>query len=214
VDSKLEKWLRWLDVIHDDVQQLVVHKQIFWEVGDIVNANEKIQVHSAFYDFIGNSHAAFVAMGVRRHVKVNKDSISFRRLLEEIKDAPHVLSRDYYRSLYKGKVVGDLADNDFDKFSGPGKDHIDRNIIDTDLCEMSRIAKKVEDLTDKRIAHYDKRKIKEPPTFKDLDASVEFLDSLYCKYNFVLRASSLDTLMPTFQYNWKEIFKYRWIENE
>ena len=39
MDSRLKKWLRWLKVVHDDIQQLLIKRNIFWEVQDIIKTN-------------------------------------------------------------------------------------------------------------------------------------------------------------------------------
>lgn len=173
MDQKLAKWKRWLRVVHDDVQKLVMHKDIFWQIGEIVNSNPKIQIHSAFYDFIGNSHAAYVVMGIRRHVKTHKDSISFRALLEDIAANAEILSREYYRALYAGSGMEDLADGDFDQFSKPGGEHIDPDLVSTDIKRLEEAGKKAEELADRRIAHYDKKEVSVLPTYNEVDACID-----------------------------------------
>ena len=34
IDSKLEKWLRWFDVIEKDIQQLLIRQHIFREISE------------------------------------------------------------------------------------------------------------------------------------------------------------------------------------
>lgn len=214
MDAKLKKWIKWLDIIHDDLQQIVIHKNIFLRVGEIVKSNNTIQIPSAYYDFIGCSYTAFMIMGIRRQTKVNSQSISFSRLLKEICESPEKLSREYFKSLYTGSVVEDLADKDFDKFSGDNKNHIDAKMVEEDLLNLTNSGKLIEELADKRIAHYDKQRPIIIPTYNDLDECVELLDKLYCKYKLVLHASWQDTLLPTYQYDWEEVFRHKWLEDD
>src|ERR1700724_1522079 len=110
MDSKLRKWLKWLKVIHDEVKDLVTSKDIFWKVQNIIKTNRRIHQPSAFYSYLGNTYVSHAVMGVRRQLKVDTQSVSFARLLEEIVDSPQTLSREYYVSLYKGSPVEDLAE--------------------------------------------------------------------------------------------------------
>ena len=84
-------------------------------------------------------------------------------------------------------------------------------MVNSDLRELSRTASKVEDFADRFIAHHDKRRSKELPTFNEVDACLDVLDKLYVKYHLIFHASSMDSLMPTYQYDWQEIFEVPWL---
>ena len=178
MDNRLKKWLRWLNIIHDDVQQLLVKRNIFWQVQDIIKTNKDLHKPSSFYDYLGDTYIAYITIGIRRQIKIDNKSISFSRLLNEMIETPEVLSRKYYTGLYKGSVVEDFADKDFDKFSGKGGDHISINIVNADLKELKKAALIVEEFADKMIAHHDKRKPKVLPKFNEVDACIDVLDKL------------------------------------
>jgi hypothetical protein len=93
MDSKLKKWLRWLKVVHDDIQQLLIKRNIFWEVQDIIRSNAKLHKPSSFYSYLGDTYVAYVSIGIRRQIKIDNQSISFARLLTELANTPAVLSR-------------------------------------------------------------------------------------------------------------------------
>lgn len=213
MDSKLQQWRKWLKVIHDEVQRLVINKHIFWEVQKIIETNPRIHQPSAFYTYLGDTYASHAVMGVRRQLKVDKQSISFARLLEEIIDSPQILSREYYVGLYKDSAVEHLADRAFDKFSGMSRPHVCPNMVCNDLCQLKKIAKDCEDFADKRIAHRDKRDPKVLPRFDDLNSSIEFLDKLYVKYHRLFHARSYGgSLMPDpYPNDWKAVFREPWI---
>jgi hypothetical protein len=214
MDNQLKKWIKWLKVVHDDIQQLLVKRNIFWEVQEIIKSNNALHKPSSFYDYLGDTYVAYVSIGIRRQIKVNSQSISFARLLTEIIDTPSVLSRKYYTGLYEGSVVEDLADRDFDKFSGSGQSCISKSMVETDLNRLNQVSSKVEDFADKRIAHHDKRIPKVLPKFNEVDACLDVLDELYVKYHLVFHADAMDSLMPTYQYDWKVIFEVPWLKPE
>ncbi len=214
MDSRLKKWIRWLKAVHDDIQQLLVKRNIFWEVQDIIKANGELHKPSSFYSYLGDTYVAYITIGIRRQIKVDNQSISFARLLTELADTPSVLSRKYYVSLYKNSVVEQFADRDFDRFCGSDKMCISKDMVLADLSELNRVASVVEDFADKRIAHHDKRQPKVLPRFEEVDSSLDALDKLYCKYQSVFHATAMSSLMPVYQYDWKQIFTVPWLKNE
>ncbi len=64
----------------------------------------------------------------------------------------------------------------------------------------------------KWMAHWDKRKPTVVPTFEELDDCIKLLDQVYVKYHFLFHAESMDTLIPTYQYEWKSIFCEPWLK--
>jgi hypothetical protein len=214
MDSKLKKWLRWLKVVHDDIQQLLIKRNIFWEVQDIIRTNAELHKPSSFYSYLGDTYVAYISIGIRRQIKIDRQSISFARLLTELAKTPAVLSRKYYVSLYEGSTVEQLADRGFDRFCGTDKTCVSPDMVLADLGELNRAAWVVEDFADKRIAHHDKQQPKMLPRFEQVDSCLDALDKLYCKYHGVFHASAMSTLMPVYQYDWKEIFTVPWLKYE
>ena len=211
MNERFAKWNRWLEIIYDQVTDLDVYRHIFWEVQNIIKNNQRIQKPSSFYTFLGTSYVALAVMGVRRQIKQGRQSIAFARLLQEIIDTPHVLSRERFVALYTGSVVSHFADRDFDQFSGNGKEHIDPNIVKQDLEKLKKLGLKCEEFADKRIAHYDERAPSNLPTFNELDACIDYLEELLKKYWLLFRAAALLSVLPTWQYDWKEIFQEPWL---
>lgn len=211
MDKKLEKWIRWLKIIHDDVRLLLDNRNIFWGVQEIIKNNQKIQRPSSFYRYLGDTYASYITIGIRRQIKDNKDSISLARLLTDLSKNPGTLTRDYYRSLYKGSGLEDSADQDFDAFFSQGLDYVCPFVISKDLETLRSAALIIEDFADKRIAHHDKRQPKELPRFHEVDECLTVLDKLCAKYHLLFHASHMDTLAPIYQYDWTEIFNDPWL---
>src|SRR5438552_10243564 len=182
MDQRIEKWLRWLKVVYDDIQKMSINKNIFWEVQKIIRSNKNIQKHSSFYRYLGDTYVSYITIGIRRQIKIDRQSISFARLLSEIIETPSVLSRDYFKSLYKGSVAESLADRDFDRFAGNNPDHVCPIMVENDLNALKTTAAKVEEFADKKIAHHDNKQPKTLPRFDDVDECLDFMDKLYVKY--------------------------------
>ena len=96
--QKLEKWLRWMETIHNEIQALVADANIFWEVQDLILENPRIQKPNTFYSYLARTYLSHALVGLRRQTKLQKDSISFVRLLDEIAKNPEELSRSYFNS--------------------------------------------------------------------------------------------------------------------
>jgi hypothetical protein len=211
LDHRLQKWIRWLDIIQVEITRLVVAKHIFWSVQEMIKQNKEIQKPSEFYRYLGDTYIAFAVMGVRRQIKNDPNSVSTARLLSEIGEEPRHISRKYYRSLYVSSGNEHYADKHFDRYChNPNDPHVSAMMAQNDLAELKKAAETCEDFADKRVAHYDKRAPKILPKFKELDDAIEALHRLYLKYRLVLLAECWTTLLPTYQYDWKEIFDCRW----
>lgn len=235
---KLKKWLTWMQAIHDEIQGLVVDANFFWEVQDIIRANPRIQKPSAFYRYLGRTYLSHALAGLRRQIKPQKDSISFVGLLDDITQNPEDLSRDYYRSLCAnpdgpgisqietegGKGLEEVGItstaelknliqmDDFAPYADASGKHVCPKMVEDDLKRLKSSVEIHEEFADKRIAHWDKGEPEVMPTFGELDDSIKLLDQTYVKYHLLFYAESMDTLMPTYQYEWKTIFLEPWLK--
>ncbi|MEO8418994.1 MAG: hypothetical protein ABI475_09740 [Methylophilaceae bacterium] len=211
MDPKLTKWLKWLKVIHDDIQDLVVAKREFSEVQGLIKNNPKLHQPSSFYHYLARTYVSHVTIGLRRQIKCDSQSISFARLMTEMIDSPATLSRKYYVGLYKGSTAEMFANRDFEKFSDISAPHIKASLVCDDLATLRTTSERCEEYADRRIAHWDKREPKELPTYNDLDKCVELLDELYVKYHLLFHASSMESLLPDREFDWKGVFREPWI---
>ena len=87
-NQKLEKWLEWMEKIHNEIRALVEDANMFWEVQDIIRENPRIQKPNAFYSYLARTYLSHALVGLRRQTKLQKESISFVGLLDEIAKNP------------------------------------------------------------------------------------------------------------------------------
>ena len=64
MDPRLSKWLRWLEVIKAEIQDLVVSKYTFHEVQKMIAENPKIQVENLFYRYITSTYVSHAIIGL------------------------------------------------------------------------------------------------------------------------------------------------------
>ena len=238
ISPKLKKWRKWMKTIEKEIYGLVVDANMFWEVQDIIRENPRIQKPSAFYSYLGRTYLSHALAGLRRQIKPQKDSISFVGLLEDIAKNPEELSRSYYRSLYADSDGPDINQieiegregleevgitgnsqlkdliqmDDFAPYSDASGEHVCPQMVKDDLRVLKSAVEKHEEFADKRIAHWDKGEPSIIPKFGELDDCIKLLDKMYVKYHLLFYAESIDTLMPTYQYEWKKIFLEPWLK--
>lgn len=210
---KLLKWIRWIDILYNEVIHLFANKAVFNRVQEIIINNPKIQKPSAFYEYYGINYGISALMTIRRLLEPNKYGISFYELLSDIYNNNNIITRDYYRSLYGNHIPEYIKDKDFDKFSGNNnqKNFLDKKIIEADLKAINKTIRNIKYFVDKKVAHLDKTTPKKLLTFKEVEDCIEFIGNLLKKYLLILKAANLFSPEPTFQYDWDIIFTEKWI---
>ena len=212
--QKLEKWDRWLEAILKEVQNLVLYQFVYRDLQSMIDNNKDLQKPSLFYDFMFTSYAAWAVMAVRRIAKAQKDSISFIGLLEDMGENYQLLTRERFVSLYRPEMK-DCAERDFDRISGvEGSPYISPDMISVDIAELEAVAQTIEAYADKYVAHHDRRKLHNLPTWNDLGHCIKVVEKLALKYQFLFRAISYETLLPTIIDDWKEVFYIPWLSQE
>ena len=238
ISPKLKKWRKWMKTIEKEIYGLVVDANMFWEVQDIIRENPRIQKPSAFYSYLGRTYLSHALAGLRRQIKPQKDSISFVGLLDDIAKNPEELSRSYYRSLCSHPDGVDISQiemegqkaleevgitstsqlkdliqmDDFGPYADTSGEHVCPKMVKADLKALKLAVEKHEEFADKRIAHWDKGEPSIIPKFGELDDCIKLLDKMYVKYHLLFFAEGTDTLMPTYQYEWKKIFLEPWLK--
>jgi hypothetical protein len=205
-------WDRWLQIIYEDAQNLLIGRYIYREVQAIVRDNPAIQEDSSFYDWMAYTYAGWAVVGVRRLVDKGPDSVSLANLLKAVAANPQALSREHFVALYKDSNLPlSYGEQVFDKHVGPGASHVSGVAVATDLDELEQAATSIRRYVNKRVAHRDRADFSEIPTFDDLDKALDLVEALVKKYWFLFRAETLTTVVPVWQYDWKVIFRVPWM---
>ncbi len=236
----IQKVIEWMKKIGNEVDRLIIDQYVYWEVQKIVDTNPKVKKPSSFYDMVSYSYAMACVMGIRRLVDDHEDAVSFVTLIDKLGKNRSVFCRKWYVSLWGDspgashsvenikpeareaviKLMDEhvrsqhfaRANEHFDRYSKPGEDLLDLEKLDEDTRKMVETAQKIQDYADRRVAHHDRNDPSNIPTYKELDDCIELLEKMCIKYNLLIKASSPSKLLPTWQYDWKEIFYHPWIE--
>jgi hypothetical protein len=210
--EKLQKWERWIEAIYDDMVSSANSRKIYEETRQIVVANPTLADGSTvFFNCLVRWYVDSAVMGLRRQLKINGESISLAGLLKDISKNPHLLSRTHFLSLDQRQEMQKYLNRTFDKYAGEGAEHLDSESIKQELQELRERAKRCEAYADKLVAHLDEQPPKDIPTFQELYDTVDFAETRLKKYYCLLKGSSLTSVTPVVQENWKKVFRIPWL---
>lgn len=201
-----------LPQIHREVQSLRINQHVFWEVQAMIHENPNLHKPSTFYGWMGSLYAAAMSATVRRLVDRRKDAVSFVRLLEQVRRAPELLSRAAYKSRCTNPQLSEsYLDSDYDRLVGPGRQQPDPAAIESEIKDLEARTRKVKNFVDAHVAHLSTEPMEELPRFAELDDAIDCLETMLRHYLQLFRGLALPSALPTWQYDWKEIFRHPWI---
>lgn len=139
-DERFKGWDEQILKIHEHIMDAIVNRRIHNEIGAILQANLRLwRDNNSFYVWMASTYEDSALMAVRRQVDVDMRSISLARLLKQIIDCPHVLSRERF----VGQVVSrylpaseGAANRKFDHLASPGANHINADVVHAELCNL------------------------------------------------------------------------------
>ena len=214
-NEKLLKWIRWIDVIRKDTENILLNKDIHNRYLEIVKTNKEIQSPSDFHEWTIRNYASYVVMAIRRQLDNDNGVISLKRLLTELKESPQLLTKAWFRTLYSGisnngRIPMEVfADGDFECHAGK-LEHFDPAIAEADIAQLETLGKAITRYANKQIAH--RTKVEATLTFSEINKCLDEFGSIVKKYILLLTASGYDSLTPVFQYDWEVIFTKVWIK--
>ena len=171
---------------------------------------------SEFFRWMEDNFVVTAGGAVRRQADERRDVISMKRFLRELCHHPHLASRDHYVGLLAKnlKYPLDFAHKQYDRLVGRGRDRLDGDTLKREIQELTKRTDLIKKLVGNRFAHTADERRKNPlPKFEDLEKCIDFFEDFVKRYVLLLRGDSVANLLPTFQYDWKEIFRFAWIED-
>jgi hypothetical protein len=184
-DEMFSRWQKeWVPKIDESVTRLWYHREVWQHVRDLLTREHKR--YDSDGTFLGPFTTMYVdsqAMAVRRLADRDKQVVSFARLLEQMREHPSVLSRERYRCMCHEKAgpgwSDDFADKDYDGYAAPGRDELDRSLLERDLERLLGDAAQVIGYATKTVAHRDRHAFEGQVTFGELSNVVDDITSLW-----------------------------------
>ena len=134
------------------------------------------------------------------------DTISLRRLLEDIKRHPRETTRSWLISHYPF-ALRHKAEEVFNAFAPSGGEFIDPQVIRGDVSRLEDEIGLIKKFVDEHVAHH-AVKAKPAPTFADLHQAIDVLSELTNRYGQLLVQGG--ALEPVVLEDWKLVFRVPW----
>ena len=196
-----EKWEEWLVPIRKEVYHLHVNHHTFRRLRQIALENPAFSsklalATNAFWPFLHHTFIHYAAAAVRRQCKKNDQSISLARLLYEVAESPHFITRGDFMASVVLMVDRDGAEELFDSFALGKGSTVDPMAVYDDIASLEVASEQIVTYADKRVAHFDKGDF---PLTVDLSAVEEPIDRLcetLVRYHYLIRGERFDLGVP------------------
>jgi hypothetical protein len=198
----------------DEMTDLLGKREIFWELQDVAKKNHKILSPGAFFHWLSTNYIVAITIGARKFVDQSSGSHSLWRMLIEILEHPGSISRRSHTSFYRDTPAG-FGNTSFSKIAATKGQFLSEKRVRSDLQTIENASARIRRFVNKRIAHLTpKGQLRRVPNFNELDAALDTIDQILCKYNLLLRAQGLSSAKATRQYDWTEVLTIPWIAKQ
>jgi hypothetical protein len=216
-DSKVDKWRAWLSEhgkVRDEVLNLHLRRYVWQEIMRMLREYGDRLPDSYWWRFMVDNYIACQAIAVRRQADTDSRVITLGRLLTEINKDAERITRPVLAAIWKPDDPLDERDLDakFSEFSG-GCRHFDSAIAQADLEALRDGAAKVSSYADRHLAHLDATPlpVEQLPSVDDLHAAIGVIGDLFRRYQLLLTAADMPSLVPILQPDWMAPFRQSWI---
>ena len=211
MNDNYQKWKENIDIIRGEIEKLIKYREIYKTIIEIVKSNKKIDKFNSYYAFLNDSFTVFCSIVIRKHVKNKNDgSITFVKLLEEIKGDSGSITKSHYYSLNRNPHVQEMLKDQWARYCDGKTEFITPEYVTRDIDELTTKARKIEKLGDKVIAHTDAKPPRELPTYGEVDDCIDLMEKQFKKYYLLFYDYEPNFGLPD-ENNWTEIFLVPWI---
>lgn len=212
----LELCIRQLKQVEWEIRSLLFLRRIYVETHELVMAGPVANRRSDFFTFLGVCYATAVSSGLRRLASRKPGDVSLAQFLEALKKDNKLVCKEEYGRLWTESnpnlpFLEPVPCPRFEEFPGCLDGHLSKGQIAADLHELRERTKEVEGYATTYIAHARSDKTrKEPPSWAEMNATVDFVAALTDRYRAILLAE-VEPLSPLLSENWKDIFQVPWM---
>ena len=218
-DSRINKWRGWLERIREDLHDIFLNQAAHTEITSMLTG--RAIPGSAIVDCIFGNYARSQAIAVRRQTDAGGQSITLRRLLNELLSNPELITRDWYVGQFPWGTQH-LGDRQFNTWAHLDPEHPDPDepgdrllpgIVERDILLITNKTGLVRRYVDTHVAHADASPVKDIPTFADLADAITTVGEIFQRYYTLLTLSSITQLDPVPQYDWLAPFRVAWLDS-
>lgn len=173
------RWEADLTRLDEDVSIVIVARTMFREIDAAIVERRHDGSGIVAGHFLRPLYLEAQATRIRRLADYDLRSISFRRILREMRLRPEIVTRQSYvarvRDHYPNEAEHlEVANEDFDRLAGAGERQIPDKVLSGYLSDLDRSLNSVNGFVNKYVAHRDD----DPPppiSWLDLDAAIDSL---------------------------------------
>lgn len=218
-DQRIAKWRRWIDgQMKAEILSMHLQRDTWQQVQRIIADNGSLP-DSYWWEFMRDTYAITQAVAVRRQVDTHRDVASLGKLIEEVRDDPSHITREFWIGLWgEPSNEGERLYRDHGwttQFGRDVGDHLDPAIPTADLDDLRDASAKVTRYVDKHLAHSDRTPVpaSDLPTVDDVHDAIDKIGDLYNRYYNLLTASFWAFLVPAMQDDWQAVFRVPWLRS-
>lgn len=211
-------YFEYLDHIEKEIVTILIHNKMFFETSEIIKSNPKINTINSFFTWMISAYVSDIVTRIRRLVDLDKRAKSLIRFLMDVKKDSVIRSRIHYLTLWNTNLImNQLGNESFDQLSGKGASEYSQKLVQRDMDEVKAACKAIVIYANSFVAHSAINPIKKQgnkifATFDDIRNAEKTIEKVIIKYFLLIKGSGRgQTLMPTWQYDWKKIFKTAWL---
>ena len=186
-DKLHEKWKDWLYHLRHEVVRLYMDRQIWESMRQALLDAGGDGVFLRHYSLL---YAESQAVGVRRIVRPDSDSISLGRLLAHIVNRPDIPTKDRYLAEVRAGEAGYVRDfieeheaRYYDQEWTTDAGQFDVARVQEDHDTLQAAALNAMKWVDRMVAHLDSRGWDGRVTWKDLDDSLDLVGETFARYD-------------------------------
>lgn len=187
--SWLARWRKRIRALSGIAVDMWADRDVYIEYRAVVTSNPELNKGSGFLDLVDSMYISHVLLAVRRIADNDLRTISLYNLIEEIRDNPQHISRDWYINRFRRKSEGERQ---FKKLWG-SKSHIDAARVNRDLQLLSNITNHIQISVNKNVAHNDRRKTTKPLTYHELNTAIDGIFDLVSRYHALILNTAVAT---------------------
>jgi HEPN superfamily AbiU2-like protein len=198
----------YLKPIAREIRNLLLTRNVFWEVQGIIAKNERLHSQGLFNNWLATNYGISLAIGLRRQMDGDRTSVSLLRLLRLVVCKPELVLRERFVNSYRPEQQK-YANETFDRLAGRGH-QIDPSVSLADLNALEDAFRPIRRFINRSLAHSDMRAAK-PQKFGELDRFLDLLKEIFAKYLLLFLAQGKNVLEPNIDPEWKSVFRTLWI---
>jgi hypothetical protein len=225
LNPKLEKWLRWIEDIHNDTTSLLNKTDLYDRYVTVVKANPAIQNPDDFHTWSMRNFFESALMAIRRLTDTHRDAISLMNFLKELKENPELITEEFRLRDFKRGSVDENGFPDTDAytyalckesfqedFCGGGTVLLP-SVVETDIAELSAQIQLVEAFIDNTLAHKNKGdKGRQSIKTEEVRKAIGCIEKIAVKYINLMGTGGYSDLTPMYQFDPEDIFLRPWVE--